>query len=426
MKEAFLHFIWRYKRFDTTDLQTVDGATIEVVDFGEHNMDAGPDFLNARIKIGGVLWAGNIEMHLKASDWYLHQHESDKAYDSVILHVVLENDCKIYRNNGEEIPCLTLRPYIKERLLGVYQKIEHNAHWIPCQHEYFQVATLTKELWYSRVLIERLESKTQAIEAQLIASHYAWEEIFYQSVAKNFGVKMNELPFEMLSRALPLLTIAKHKNNLFQIEALVFGQAGLLDNRKFEDEYPTLLQKEYQFLKQKFNLQPLEGSLWKFSRLRPANFPTIRLAQFAKLLHQSVHLFSKIIEAEDIKQFYQLFSVELEGYWVNRYVFDKASKSMKKHLGQDAIHLILINSVVPFLFLYGKNKADDAFKDKALRLLEALPYEKNSVIEGWIKLGEPVADAAKSQSLLQQKKHYCDKKRCLECAIGVAILRQTN
>lgn len=425
MKEAFLHFIWRYKRFDALDLQTVDGLPIEIIDVGEYNTHAGPDFFNAKLRIGEVIWVGNIEMHLKASDWRLHQHEKDRAYDSVILHVVLEADCKVYRNNGEEIPCLEMRPYIKENLLGVYQKIEHNTFWIPCQHHYFQVSDIAKELWFSRVLVERLELKTKLIESQLVESQFAWEEMFYRNIAKNFGVKVNELPFEMLSRSLPLTTIAKHKNSLFQVEALIFGQSGLLENITFEDEYPQLLQKEYQFLRQKFNLKPLEASLWKFLRLRPANFPTIRLAQFAKLLHQSVHLFSKIIDTEDINRLVDYFSVELDGYWLNHYTFDKESKSIKKHLGKDAIHLILINSIVPFLFLYGKIKKEERYKDLALRLLETLPPEKNSIIDGWKELGEGVNDAAKSQSLLQQKKHYCDQKKCLECAIGVSILKQT-
>lgn len=425
MKEAFLHFIWRYKRFDISNLQTVDGQSIEIIDSGEYNTNAGPDFFNAKLKIGGVLWAGNIEMHLKASDWQLHQHEKDRAYDSVILHVVMDADCKIFRNNGEEIPCLAMRSYIRENLLGTYQKIEHNAYWIPCQHHYYQASAITKELWFSRLLIERLEQKTQIVESQLIDSQYAWEEIFYQNVARNFGIKVNELPFEMLSRSLPLGVIAKHKNNLFQVEALIFGQSGLLEGIEFKDDYPKQLQKEYQFLKQKFNLKPLEASLWKFSRLRPANFPTIRLAQFAKLLHQSVHLFSKIIETEDINQLSSLFSVEIEGYWLNHYTFDKESKPIKKHFGKDAIHLILINCVVLFLFLYGKIKREEKYKDRAIKLLEVLPPEKNSVIEKWLELGESANDAAKTQSLLQLKKKYCDSKKCLDCAIGVAILNQT-
>lgn len=425
MKEAFLHFIWRYKRFDISNLQTIDALPIEIIDGGEYNTNAGPDFFNAKLKIGGVLWAGNIEMHLKASDWLLHQHEKDKVYDSVILHVVLDADCKIFRKNGEEIPCLEMRPLIKENLVGIYQKIEHNAHWIPCQHHYFQVSEISKELWFSRVLVERLEQKTEYIEAQLFDSQYAWEEIFYQNVAKNFGVKINEQPFAMLAMTLPLTTIAKHKNNLLQVEALVFGQAGLLENIEFKDDYPKQLQKEYQFLKQKFNLKPLETSLWKFSRLRPASFPTIRLAQFAKLLHQSVHLFSKIIDTEDIEALSEFFSIELENYWLNHYRFDKESKLIKKHFGKDAIHLILINCVAPFLFIYGKIKKEEKYKERAIKLLESLPPEKNSIIDRWKELGEAVNDAAKSQSLLQQKRRYCDQKKCLECAIGVAILKQS-
>jgi hypothetical protein len=223
---------------------------------------------------------------------------------------------------------------------------------------------------------------------------------------------------------LPLLTIGKHKNSLFQIEALLFGQAGMLENITFQDEYPQQLQKEYQYLRQKFNLTPIEGHLWKFLRLRPANFPTIRIAQFAKLLHQSVHLFSKIIATQNVKDLHDLFQIELTDYWSNHYTFDKSSKEMKKHFGKDAINLILINTIVPFIFLYGKMRNEEQFKDRAIALLEQIAPENNAIIEKWQELGVTTTSAAQTQSLLQQKKRYCDNQRCLECAIGVAILRQ--
>ncbi len=425
MKENFLHYLWRYKRFDSLNLQTTDNELVEIIESGEYNTHAGPDFLNAKLKIGEIVWVGNVEMHLNASEWLVHKHQEDKNYDTVILHVVLEADATIHRSNGEKIPCLVMRPHIKENLLGVYQQIIHNQHWIPCQHHFYQAPELTKSTWWTRLLIERLEQKTNLIETQLIDNQYNWEEILYRNVAKNFGAKVNEQPFEMLARSLPLSTIGKHKNSLFQIEALIFGQAGILENIEFQDEYPRSLQKEYNYLRQKFNLTPLDASLWKFLRLRPANFPTIRLAQFAKLLHQSVHLFSKITESNDIKQLHALFDIELTDYWTTHYTFDKSSKDIKKHLGKDAINLILINSIVPFLFLYGKIKKEEPYKDRALALLESIAPEKNAIIEQWQALGVDVASAAHTQSLLQQKKQYCDQQKCLECAIGVAILRKT-
>jgi hypothetical protein len=423
MREDFLHYLWRYKRFDTLNLQTTDNQSVEILDVGEYNTHAGPDFFNAKIKIEDIIWVGNVEMHLSASEWLKHGHQTDKSYDSVILHVVLDADEKIERSNGEVIPCLAMRPYIKENLLGVYQNILHNEHWIPCQHHFYQVAEFTKEAWWTRLLVERLEQKTTPIESQLIDNQLYWEEIFYRNIAKNFGVKVNEQPFEMLAFSLPLLTIGKHKNSLFQIEALLFGQAGMLENITFEDEYPRQLQKEYRHLRQKFSLTPIEGHLWKYLRLRPANFPTIRIAQFAKLLHQSVHLFSKIIATKDLKDLQELFQIELTNYWSDHYTFDKASKPMKKHLGKDAVNLILINTIIPFIFLYGKMRNEETYKDRALFLLEEISPEKNAIIDKWAELGVVATSAAQTQSLLQQKRRYCDTQRCLECAIGVAILR---
>jgi hypothetical protein len=424
MKEDFLHYLWRYKRFDTLNLQSTDNEPIEIIESGEHNTHAGPDFFNAKLRIGDVLWVGNVEMHLTASEWLKHGHQHDKNYDSVILHVVLDADIKITRRSGELIPCLALRPYIQENLLGIYQKIIHNEHWIPCQHHFFQVSEFTKSTWWTRLLVERLEQKITPIEAQLIDNQLHWEEIFYRNMAKNFGVKVNEQPFEMLANSLPLLTIGKHKNSLFQIEALLFGQAGMLEHVTFQDDYPKQLQKEYQYLRQKFGLNPIDGHLWKYLRLRPANFPTIRIAQFAKLLHQSVHLFSKIIATEDVKGLHELFKIELSNYWSDHYTFDKPSKEMKKHLGKDAVNLILINTIIPFIFLYGKMRNEDWYKDRALLLLEQIAPENNAIIEKWQELGVTVESAAHTQSLLQQKKQYCDTQRCLSCAIGVAILKQ--
>lgn len=423
MRESFLHFLWRYRKFDAQQLVSTDNQAIEIIEIGEHNTHAGPDFFNAKVKIDDILWVGNIEMHLRASEWIQHKHQEDAAYDNVILHVVMEADVIIKRSNGEAIPCLVLKPYIKENLLGTYQQILHNQYWIPCQHHFYQVSDMTKSTWWTRLLIERLQEKTAIINTQLTENQNNWEEIFYHAIAKNLGVKVNEQPFEMLARSLPLTIIGKHKNNLFQVEALVFGQAGLLENRTFEDDYPRQLQKEYQYLRQKFGLTPLDASIWKFLRLRPANFPTIRLAQLARLLFQSVHLFSKIMNTKNIKELYGLFDIELTDYWASHYVFDKISKESKKHLGKSTINLLIINTIAPFLFLYGKQRQESEYQDRALAFLEQLAPESNNIIDGWAALGVSSDSAAITQALLQQKKHYCDKQRCLDCAIGVAVLR---
>jgi hypothetical protein len=422
MREDFLHYLWRYKRFDFLNLQTTDNQAIEIIDVGEHNQNAGPDFLNARLRIGETLWAGNVEMHLNSSEWLAHKHQEDRAYDNVILHVVMDEDKIIFDQNKERLACLVLKPYITENLLGTYQMLLHNAHWIPCQHHFFAVSDIVKSGWQSRLLIERLEEKISVFEEAFYNNKQHWEETFYQALAKNFGVKINDLPFELLAKSLPLLTLAKHKDNLFQIEALLFGQAGMLEEN-FEDNYPQRLQKEYNYLSKKLNLTPIMASMWKFSKLRPGNFPTIRIAQFATLIYQSVHLFSKITEAKNTKEIQNLFDVKLSDYWNEHYIFDKASKKISKSLGKETINLLIINTIVPFLFLYGKLKNDNLYKDNAIAFLEELSPEKNTIIEGWQDLGLTPSSAAETQALIQLKNKYCNAQKCTQCAIGIAIMK---
>ena len=425
MREDFLHYLWRYKRFDFLNLQTTDNQLVEIVEFGEHNQNAGPDFLNARLRIGETLWAGNVEMHLNASEWLAHKHDEDAAYDNVILHVVMDEDKIIFDRNKQRLACLVLKPYITENLLGTYQKLLHNAHWIPCQHHFFTVSDLVKSAWQSRLLVERLEEKIAVFETSFYQNKQHWEETFYQALAKNFGVKINDLPFELLAKSLPLLTLAKHKDSLFQIEALLFGQAGMLQE-EFEDDYPKRLQKEYFYLQKKLQLEPISASMWKFSKLRPGNFPTIRIAQFATLIHQSVHLFSKILEAKNTKSIQDLFEIKLSDYWNEHYIFDKTSKKISKSLGKDTVNLLIINTIAPFLFLYGKIKNDEMYKDNAIAFLEELAPEKNTIIEGWQDLGLKPSSAAETQSLLQLKNKYCNAQKCTQCAIGIAIMKDAK
>jgi len=423
MKEEFLHYLWRLKRFDLNNLQTTEGETVQIQNSGEHNQDAGPDFLKARIKIGDTLWAGNVEIHLKSSDWLRHNHQNDRAYDNVILHVVLEEDRPVFRATEERLPCLELRKRIPSKLSKIYLKLLNNEYWIPCQHHFFEVGEITKNLWLDRLLVERLEQKTEAIRLSLAQNQNNWEETFYHFLARNFGVKVNAEPFESLAKSLPLLSLAKHKNNLFQIEALLFGQAGLLE-KEFEEAYPNRLKKEYLFLKKKHRLSPISPVAWRFLRLRPANFPTIRIAQFATLIYQSLHLFSKILEARDMGGIEKLFEVKLSDYWLTHYVFDKESVKRNKTLGKNTVHLLLINTIVPFLFLYGKLKGKETFKDKALKLLEEVPPESNSTLSKWKELGMLPKSAYQTQALLQLKNNYCKPKQCLKCAIGNAILKE--
>ena len=422
MREDFLHFLWRTKRLDLANLCTTEGESLQILQIGQHNHHAGPDFLEARIKIENTLWIGNIEMHLNSSEWIAHKHQSDKAYDNVILHVVLEEDIVIFRENGERIPCLEVKKRIPPKLSKTYQQLQHAAYWIPCQKEFAEVRELTKNLWLDRLLVERLEQKTIAIAQRLAQNTNNWEDTFYEVLARNFGVKVNTQPFELLAINTPHKLFAKYKTQLFQIEALLFGQSGLLD-ADFIDSYPNALKKEYTFLQKKHQLSPIKKESWRFLRMRPANFPTIRIAQFATLSFQSLHLFSKILEVQTLEDIEALLEVKLSDYWRTHYVFDKESKARNKTLGKNTIHLLVINAIVPSLFLYGMHRDEDRYKDLALALLEQIKPEKNSIIQEWTSLGMKPDSAYQTQALLQLKNAYCGKKRCLECAVGNAIFK---
>lgn len=422
MRESFLHFLWRWRRFDAQNLTTTDGQALEILHPGEWNDHAGPDFFNARLRIGDTTWAGNVEMHLRASEWLAHRHSDDAAYDNVVLHVVFEDDQPIARASGERIPCLELKGRIPAKILENYQRLEHERAWIPCQSFFKNIPDIVRLNWLDRLLVERLEQKTAAVAEMLAATENHWEEAFYRLLARNFGLKVNAEPFEALARSLPLLTLAKHKNDLKQVEALLFGQAGFLEET-FKDEWPKALAQEYKFLKHKYDLAPMAASQWKFLRLRPANFPTVRLAQFAALVHQSAHLFSKILEAKNLRELENLFDVQPGDYWLTHFQFDKPSVKRPKHLGRDFVHLLIINAIAPFLFHYGKTREQEEFQKRALRLLEELPPEANAIVDGWADLGVSAKNAYQTQALIHLKTRYCDAKRCLECAIGNAILK---
>lgn len=425
MTERFLHYLWKMKLFHSGDLKTSGGEDIQIIAAGEYNTDAGPDFLNARVKIAGTLWAGNVEIHLKSSDWMLHHHQSDKAYDNIILHVVYENDSSISRMDGSPIPCLEIKGLFDAGLYETYQTLMQSPSWIPCERHLQKVEPITIYQWLHRMLLERLEAKIQPIFLALEENHDNWEETFYQFLAQAFGAKVNSGPFNLLARSLPVKVLAKHKNNLFQIEALLFGTAGFLDE-KFSDEYPNQLRKEFNFLKKKYGLQPLKKHLWKFLRLRPANFPTIRLAQLAQLVFKSSHLFSKILETADVKSIASFFEVEPSDYWIDHYRFDKISSNKKKSFGDTSIDLLLINTIAPFLFVYGKLRGEEVFISRSLQLLEDIPAGKNNITNGWQQLGINGRSAFDSQALLQLRNNYCKNYRCLDCAIGHKVLLSSS
>ncbi len=421
--ESFLHFLWRWRRFDAQNLLTTEGQSLEILQPGEHNTHAGPDFFNARVRIGQTLWAGNVEMHLQASEWMVHNHQEDPAYDNVVLHVVLEEDQPVRRSaDGSRLPCLVLQGRIPPNLLAIYQRLEHERAWIPCQGFFAATPDIIRLNWLDRVLVERLEQKTATIAELLLTTDNHWEVAFYQLLARNFGLKVNAEPFEALARTLPLKILAKHKNNRLQVEALIFGQAGLLEDG-FQEEYPQVLAREYRHLAHKYGLTPLTASQWKFLRLRPANFPSVRLAQFAALVHQSAHLFSQILESTNLRSLENMFAVQPADYWFSHYQLDKPSSPRNKALGRDFIHLLIINTIVPVLFHYGRLKEDADLQNRALFLLEELPAENNAILEGWDALGMRARHAYQSQALLHLKTRYCDAKRCLECGVGNFILK---
>lgn len=420
MTEAFLHYIWKYKAFDFSRLKTLEGEHIHVIKTGEHNRNAGPDFFNARIKIGDTVWAGNIEIHLKTSDWNKHAHTGKDNYDNLILHVVYEHDREIIQR-GKPVATAELKNLIPQKLTGNYTALMNAKQWIPCANQLKSIAGITLNNWKERLLVERLERKAKTISPLLTLNKNNLEETFYIHLARNFGMKINALPFELLAKSLPNSFLGKHKNSLFQIEALLFGQSGLL-KKEFKDNYPNQLKKEYVFLQKKFSLKPVEGHLWKFLRLRPVNFPTVRIAQLAQLIHRSSGLFSKMMEAESAAELQKLLDVESSEYWETHYVFDKVSPARKKRLGSIAANNIIINTVVPFLFVYAQQRGKEEYKDKALALLEQLRAEKNNITVKFAELGIIPENAADSQSLLEMKNEYCAKKKCLNCGIGTSIL----
>jgi len=423
MNESLLHFIWKYRLFNQPYLYTTDHQKVEIDHPGYHNFNAGPDFKNARIKIDDTLWAGNVEIHIKTSDWKHHGHDQDIAYKNVVLHVTYHDDFKNQTDNKvPNIPTLELQPFLPPKLLDQYEKLMENKLWIPCADQIHKVDEFHINQWLNRVLVERLEQKCQTVDRLLQENQNNWRSTLYQLLARNFGFNVNQEAFEKLASIAPLKMILKHKNNLQQIEALLLGQAGFLQTI-FTDAYPNQLQQEYDFLAKKYGLQPMGKHEWNFLRLRPNNFPSIRIAQFAKLLHNASHLFSKVVENEEIKPLKALFKVDASEYWDTHYQLDKRSSSKsRKAMGQKGIENILINSIVPFLFHYGNLKGKQNLKDRAFSFLEHIKPEKNHILKKWESLGLKNNSAYHSQALIYLKKAYCDKQKCLKCGIGTKLL----
>lgn len=420
--EDFLHYLWKFRLFDWKDLHTTSKDPVEIISTGIHNKNAGPDFEHARIRIGETVWVGNVEIHLYSSDWDKHQHSSDKAYDNVILHVVFQHDKTLFRSDGSEIHTMEMNHRIPSGVQARYEELMLNMNWIPCEKHIGRVDEFHVKSWLARVLTERLEEKAQTVNIILNEYKGSWDDAFYVMLARNFGFKINALPFEMLARSLPQQILARHKQNDLQIEALIFGQSGFL-NDKTDDNYAKALQNEYRHLRKKYSLKPLDKFLWKFLRLRPQNFPTIRLAQFAALVIKSSHLFSGIIETGDLTSLRGLFTnLPVNLYWKTHFRFNKETGPISAQIGEDAINNILLNTVSLFLYSYGKYTGNEYYAGRSLALLESLPSEINQVTRRFNETGINSEYADSSQALLQLKKYYCDEKKCLNCGIGIQLL----
>ena len=422
MKENLLHFVWKLKLFSGAQLKSTKGEIIEIISAGNANLNAGPDFLNAKLVINNQLWAGNVEIHLNSSDWYAHNHEIDENYDSVILHVVWEHSVDVFRKSNQPIATLELKNYISKELLDNYQQLfSKNKNWINCEKDIESVDSFILTNWLERLYVERLENKSEQIQNTVTNLNNNWEAALFVLLAKNFGLKINSEAFMNFANSFDFSIVRKVCGNLVQMEALFFGQAGMLSN-DYESEYFKNLKKEYHFLQVKFQLTPISNGQIHFFRLRPNNFPTIRLSQLAMVYHSHQNLFSKIVETEDIKEFYGLFDLATSNYWETHFTFENASKKSIKKITKPFIDLLLINTLIPLKFLYLKSLGKNDISS-VLTIIANIKPEKNEIISKFNELNIKSKTAFETQALLQLKNEYCSKQLCLNCAIGKELMK---
>lgn len=425
MQEDFLHYLWRYKKFEVSKIKTVNNELISVVSVGDYNQDAGPDFFNSQLRIGNQLWAGNVEIHVKSSDWFLHNHETDSNYDNVILHVVWEHDTDVFRKDNSVIPTLELKPFVSKNALNNYEKLFSKFQkWINCEDDFSAIDDFVLKNWLERLFIERLERKSETIKQLLIDSKNDWEAVLFKMLAKNFGLKVNGGAFLSVASSIDFSIIRKVQSKQMALEALLFEQAGLLDD-DIQDSYFLNLSQEYKFLNQKFKLSNQAVVPVQFFRLRPTNFPTIRLSQFSCLYNSNRNLFSQIIEGKSKDEFYKLFIIEASTYWEKHYTFGKKSKISKKKMTKEFIDLILINTIVPIKFSHALMTGKQIESD-IINLVQQIASEKNSIVEKFNTIKPITSSALHSQSLIQLKNEYCSKNRCLHCVIGNEILTRNH
>lgn len=425
IQESFLHFLWQFQCFDQNSLQTADGQGLQVLKIGTLNTHAGPDFSEARLLIDGIEWVGNVEMHLRASDWHLHQHQHNKAYENVILHVVWEDDKPIFRQDGSQIATLELNTRTSDGLLTKYKLLVGSKDVIPCASQMAEVDDLTRLSMLDKTLMQRLEKKALSVEELLKINHFDWEETAYQVLARNFGFKLNAEPFLQLAQRLPLKILQKHRHQPQQIEALLFGVAGFLRDEP-ADEYQAALKKEFQVLATKYSLKDkLVGQHeWKFLRLRPANFPTVRLAQFARLIEVQPSLFSLFIHTEAKSEIEEKLRTKQSVYWQTHYLFGRKAATKVAGLGKQSLENLMINTLVPLLVCYAQQKDNREFLERAVRLLEKLPAEHNHITDTFASLDLKVKTAFDSQAIIELYHYFCQTKQCLRCNIGASLVRK--
>lgn len=416
-----MQYVWKHRLWRSEDMVTNTGKKVRVVDPGLLNTDAGPDFFNAKIEIDGHMWVGNVEMHYRATDWKRHRHDSDKAYDSVILHVVAKDDAPVRRTNGELIPQLVLE--VSPQFNADYASLVGATIEVPCATKIKQVPHLTIVEWVEGLAFERLHGKVERIHQLLDSFNGSWEDVCYVTLARNFGFGINNDAFERLARRTPLRLLGKHSDSVLQIEALLFGQAGMLDAQKpGMDSYYNQLCTEYAFLSHKFQLTPMEKESWKLFRIRPQNFPYRRIAMLAQFIEGGFRMMNRILEAEGEKEMRALFEMELSGYWTKHYTFGKPNERATATLSRSSIDIILINTVAPLLYAYGELTGNYEMTDKAIKLLEDLRAESNSIVSHFVAYGIDCPDALTSQALVQLKREYCDARKCIYCKIGHHLL----
>ncbi|TAH26412.1 MAG: DUF2851 family protein [Cytophagales bacterium] len=427
MREEFLQYVWLHQRFNHENLFTTDGKEIQIIHQGFLNYDSGPDFSMAKILIDQILWSGNVEIHYNSSDWLKHKHQNNKAYDNVILHIVWKDDKVVNDLYQNKIPTLELKNKVENSLIAEYNNLLKSTHKIPCENYFCKIEPLIKHEMLDKAMASRLEVKSLEVLKILNKNNGDWEEMTYQLLGKNFGFKTNSAAMETICNKLSLKVLLKQAPNITQIEALLFGTSGLLD-QYYTDEYPKQLKNEYNFLAQKHGLQQkkMTAQEWKFSKLRPANFPTIRIAELASIMAIHQHLFSKLIEAEQIESIIKLFKIKTSEYWHSHFIFDKSSPTKAKGLGLSSIYNIILNTVVPLLVCYAKEKGNQTYMDRAIRFLEQIPSEENHITKYFQTLGQKNSSAFESQAILELYNNFCKRKLCLNCSIGNNILKKNQ